>query len=94
MTPFVNYDNAIKWGAIFVGEKLPSEYYIKIEHFILLCKKEHADSKKEGNIKEHESDPITAPLFCLICKWSVMSRIIFFGSSDYCSGILWQDRII
>ena len=64
-------NDAIKWGAGVAEQRLPTEYYEKIEKFVAAYKKEHAGAKKEGNVDEREADPINASLFTLICKWAV-----------------------
>jgi hypothetical protein len=65
------YNDAIKWGAGVAGQRLPTEYYERIDKFMGAYKKEHAGAKKEGNVDEREADPINASLFTLICKWAV-----------------------
>jgi len=71
------YNDAIKWGAGVAEQRLPTEYYEKIEKFVAAYKKEHAGAKKEGNVDEREADPINASLFTLICKWAVEEMNIF-----------------
>ena len=65
------YNDAIKWGAGVAEQRLPTEYYEKIDKFMAAYKKEHAGAKKEGNVDEREADPINGNLFTLICKWAV-----------------------
>jgi hypothetical protein len=57
------YNDAIKWGALRVEQALPSNYYRKIEGFILTYRKEHKQAQKEGRTDEQEADPITSTLF-------------------------------
>jgi hypothetical protein len=71
------YNDAIKWGAGVAEQRLPTEYYEKIDKFMAAYKKEHAGAKKEGNVDEREADPINASLFTLICKWAVEEMNIF-----------------
>jgi hypothetical protein len=56
------YNNAIKFGAEVAKQRLPTEYYKKIDKFMAAYKKEHAGAKKDGNVNEREADPINANL--------------------------------
>ena len=60
------YNDAIEWGAGVAGQRLPTEYYKRIDKFMGEYKKEHAEAKKEGNMDEREADPINASLFTLM----------------------------
>ncbi|KAL7523497.1 hypothetical protein ACHAWF_002320 [Thalassiosira exigua] len=71
------YDDAIKWGSQRAGQPLPSSYYRDMEMFITAYKKEFKAAQKDGRTDEQEADPITATLFCLICKWAVNAGNIF-----------------
>jgi len=72
------YNDAIKWGARVAEQRLPTEYYEKIEKFVADYKKGHAGAKKEGNVDEREADPINASLFTLTCKCAVEEMNLFF----------------
>ncbi len=75
------YNDALKWGAGVVKQRLPTEYYKKIVKFVAAYKKEHASAKKEGNVDEREADPINGNLFTLICKWAVEEMNILISLS-------------
>ncbi len=58
-------------------QALPSNYYMKMEGFILSYRKEHKQVQKEGCTDEQEADPITSTLFRLICTWAIEEGNIF-----------------
>ena len=55
-----------------------------MEDFLRAFSKEYANAKKYGNVDEQESDPITAPLFCRVCQWSLFEGNVFV----WCFGLL------
>jgi hypothetical protein len=71
------YNDAIKFGAGVAKQRLPTEYYERMDKFMAAYKNEHAGAKKDGNVDEREADPINASLFMLICKWAVKEMNIF-----------------
>ena len=55
-----------------------------MEEFLRAFSKEYANAKKDGNVDEQESDPITAPLFRRVCQWSLFEGNVFV----WCFGLL------
>ena len=48
-----------------------------MEGFLRAFNKEYAAAKKDGNVDEQESDPITAPLFRRLCQWTLFEGNVF-----------------
>ena len=68
------YNDAILWGAEQVNARLPREYYSVMDKFLQSFRKETAVARQQGNLDEHECDPISWSLFKLILQWSLESQ--------------------
>ena len=64
------YFDAIQFGAKEADVLLPITFYQAKDKFLPAFKKQVAKEKKNGNLDEHEADPIPMSLFILICTWA------------------------
>ena len=64
------YFDAIQFGAEEADVLLPITFYQAKDKFLPAFKKQVAKEKKNGNLDEHEADPIPMSLFILICTWA------------------------
>ena len=74
------YNDAIKWGALHAEQALPSNYYRKMEGFILSYQKEHKQVQKEGYPLPHVVNSRSEKLlmYIFILPWAVTN--IWVGS--------------
>jgi hypothetical protein len=70
------FRDAIKFGAEEAKQDLPAEFDREMKSFLLSCKKEVTNQKKQGNLDEQESDPISIVLYQMICEWALASNNI------------------
>jgi hypothetical protein len=71
------YKDAIMWGSAIAGERLPREFYEKMDNFQRAYKNEHAQAKKRGEVDEMAADPIPMSLYKLIADWAIYENNIF-----------------
>jgi hypothetical protein len=71
------YHDAIQFGAEEVRQALPQQYFVEMDAFLDASKKEVVTHRRAGNLDEQEADPISFPLFQLICEWALASRNVF-----------------
>ena len=71
------YKDAVMWGAGVADEKLPTSFYESTEKYLKSYKKLAVQARKDGNMAERASDPITFSLYASLLKWSIESNNIF-----------------
>lgn len=72
------YHDAILFGANRARQKLPAGYGQEMKAFLDSLKKRNARAKKEGIVEEKQADPISLPLYKLICRWAIQTGDTFF----------------
>ena len=71
------YKDAILWGAMIAGERLPTKFYEEMDKYLASYKKLVIDAKKKGLVDETSADPITMTLYQAILKWAVEANNVF-----------------
>jgi hypothetical protein len=72
------FGNAIQFGAREANQVLPESYYTKVVYdFFPAYKKETVQKKIAGEMDSKDSDPITFPLYRLICQWALRTGNVF-----------------
>jgi hypothetical protein len=66
------YD-ALLFGAREQGVAFPSTFHVDLEKFLKSFKKEGVKARRAGEQDEHDSDPMSFPLYTQICTWFVQS---------------------
>ena len=78
------YHDAILFGANRARQKLPEGYGQEMKVFLDSLKKRNARAKKEGIVEEKQADPISLPLYKLICRWAIQTGDTFFWAFTVC----------
>ena len=65
------------WGAGILGEKLPTSFYEVSDKYLKSYKKLAIQARKDGNMEEKASDPISFSLYISILQWSINANNIF-----------------
>jgi hypothetical protein len=71
------YHDALQWGAEEIRQVLPQPYFVEMDAFLDASKKEVVTHRRSGNLDEHEADPISFPLYRLICEWALETGNVF-----------------
>jgi hypothetical protein len=71
------FHDALQFGAEEVHQALPPQYFVEMDAFLDASKKEVVIHRRAGNLDEQEADPISFPLYQLICEWALSSGSIF-----------------
>ena len=71
------YQDAILFGAGRAKQALPQEYDLDMKQFLDSLKKEKVKAKKRGELDEQEADPISYPLYRLICMDAITRGDLF-----------------
>jgi hypothetical protein len=66
------YD-ALLFGAKEQGVAFPGTFHVELEKFLKSFKKESVKARRAGEQDEHDSDPMSFPLYHQICTWFVQS---------------------
>ena len=76
--------NVIQHGAYRAGQSLPQSYALGMDKFLLSLRKEKTQAKKDGQLDEHEADPISFLFYSFICEYSLLTGDIFMWAYTVC----------
>jgi hypothetical protein len=69
------FHDSLQFGAEDFHQALPQQYFVEMDAFLDASKKEVVIHRRAGNLDEQEADPISFPLYQLICEWLVSTLV-------------------